>query len=420
MTDLTRRDLLKTAALAAASGALVPRSLRSVFAAPGGGTASPKSMIVLWMAGGPATIDLWDPKPGRPNGGPVHAIETSAPNVAISEYLPKTAKQLKHLSLVRSMKTNEAAHDRGHYLLHTGYEPNPTVRHPAWGSVCSAEIGRRELDLPSYVSLNGASPRAGLLGVAHDPFLVANPKDPLAFVREAGGVDADRGEARAKLLAEHEEAYAGKEDEAAVARREVIARSRRLMRSPLLATFDLNQEKPALRAEYGNTPFGDACLLARRLTEAGVAYCEVVLGGWDTHRDNFNAVSKLSKTLDPAFAALMQDLSDRGRLDKTLVLWMGEFGRTPRVNEFDGRDHFARAWSVAVGGGGIAGGKVVGATDDDGEEVTERPVTASDLLATVSTALGIDPAKENHSLEGRPIKIVKDGSPIRELLLPAS
>jgi hypothetical protein len=412
--NLSRRDLLKTGALAA-TGALLPRSFRSVFAAPGGSTASAKSMIVLWMAGGPATIDLWDPKPGRPNAGPVRAIDTPVPAIQLSEYLPRTAQRVKDFAIVRSLRTTQADHDRGNYLLHTGYDPNPTVRHPGFGAICSSELGK-DLDIPSYISLGGNAPRAGILGVAHDPFVIGNPRDPLAYIREAGGVDAARGAERAQLLEKREEEYAAKDDEAARTRREVLKRARRLMKSPLLEAFDVNKEKPELRAEYGNSPFGDACLLARRLTETGVSYVEVVLGGWDTHRNNFNSVRNLCNTLDPAMAALFKDLKDRGRLDQTLVLWMGEFGRTPRVNEFEGRDHYARAWACAIGGAGIQGGKVVGATDDDGEEVAERPVSAQDLLATCCTALGIDPLKENYSPEGRPIKIVKDGTVVKELL----
>jgi hypothetical protein len=413
--NLNRRELLKTGALAA-TGALLPRSFQSVFAAPGGATATAKSMIVLWMAGGPATQDLWDPKPGRPNAGPVQAIETPVSSIQISEYMPRTATRVKDYAIVRSLKTTQADHDRGNYLLHTGYDPNPTVRHPGFGAVCSSELGKTDLDIPSYICLGGTAPRAGILGVAHDPFVISNPRDPLAYIREASGVDAQRGEERAKLLEKREEEYAAKDDEAARTRREVLKRARRLMKSPLLESFDLGKEKPELRAEYGNTPFGDACLLARRLTEVGVSYVEVVLGGWDTHRNNFQSVRNLCHTLDPAMAALFKDLSDRGRLDKTLVLWMGEFGRTPRVNEFEGRDHYARAWSCALGGAGIQGGKVVGATDDDGEEVTEKPVSAQDLLATCCTALGIDPLKENYSAEGRPIKIVKDGTVVKDLL----
>ncbi len=411
--NLNRRDLLKTGALAA-TGALLPRSMRSVFAAPGGSTASPKSMIVLWLGGGPATIDLWDPKPGRPNGGPVQAIETTVPSIQVSEYLPKSAQRVKDFAIIRSMKTTQADHDRGNYLLHTGYDPNPTVRHPGFGAVCSSEIGRPDFDIPSYISIGGNAARAGILGVAHDPFVVGNARDPLVYIREA--VDAERGSERAKLLEKREEEYAAKDDEAARTRREVLHRSRRLMKSPLLEAFDVSKEKPELRQEYGQTPFGDGCLLARRLTEAGVAYVEVVVGGWDTHRGNFAAVKNLCHTLDPAMAALFKDLKDRGRLDQTLVLVMGEFGRTPRVNEFDGRDHYARAWACAIGGAGIQGGKVVGATDEDGEEVTEKPVSAQDLLATCCAALSIDPLKENYSAEGRPIKIVKDGTVVKDLL----
>jgi hypothetical protein len=420
LIPLSRRDLLKAGAAFAASGLFVPRSLRSVFAAPGGATATPKSMIVLWMAGGPASQDLWDPKPGRPNAGPVQAIETTVPTIQISEYMPKVAQRMKDFSIIRSMKTFQAGHGPGHFLMHTGYEPNPTVTPPGFGAICSSEIGKTDFDIPSYVCLGGDAPRAGILGVGHDPFIVGNPRDPLAFIREASGVDAERGETRAKLLAKREEEYAAKDDEAARTRREVLRRARRLMKSPLLGAFDLGKEKPELRAEYGNTPFGDACLLARRLTEVGVSYAEVVLGGWDTHQNNFGAVRNLCRTLDPAMAALFKDLRDRGRLDSTLVLWMGEFGRTPRVNEFDGRDHYAQAWSTVMGGGGVPGGKVIGATDDDGEQViTDRPVSAPDLLATACSVLGIDYLKENYSAEGRPIKIVKDGNPVRELLAEA-
>jgi len=373
-------------------------------------------MIVLWLAGGPSTLDLWDPKPGRPNAGPVNAIDTAVQNIQISEYLPRTAKRMKDFAIVRSMKTTQADHDRGNYLLHTGYDPNPTVRHPGFGAICSSEIGKADLDIPSYICLGGTAPRAGILGVAHDPFVISNPRDPLAYIREAGGVDEKRGEERAKLLEKREEEYAAKDDEAARTRREILKRARRLMKSPLLESFDLGKEKPELRAEYGNTPFGDACLLARRLTETGVSYVEVVIGGWDTHQNNFQSVHNLCNTLDPAMAALFKDLNDRGRADKTLVLCMGEFGRTPRINEFNGRDHYARAWSVALGGGGIVGGKVIGATDEDGEEVAEKPVSAQDLLHTCCVALGIDPLKENYSAEGRPIKIVKDGTAVKELL----
>jgi hypothetical protein len=415
--DLTRRTLLKGTlgglAGLATSGAIVPSALRQLLASPG--TRDGRSLIILWMAGGPSTIDLWDPKPGRPNGGRFDAIDTDVASVQFSEVLPRCAKRMRDLTVIRSMKTNEAAHERGHYLLHTGYGPNPTVRHPALGAICAAEIGDPNLDLPSYVSIGGTAPGAGLLGVGHDPLLVQNPRDPLAFIREANGVDPARGEARAKLLLEGEEAYRAKDDEAARARRETLSRSRRLMRSPLLQAFDLSKESQALRSEYGGTPFGDSCLLARRLVETGVACVEVVLGGWDTHRKNFEAVRKLSGSLDPAMAGLVKVLKDRGRLEKTLVLWMGEFGRTPRVNEFDGRDHYARAWSVVMAGGGLEGGKVVGGTDEDGEEVVSRPVSAQDLLATVCTSLGVDAAKENISPEGRPIKIVNGGTPLLDL-----
>jgi uncharacterized protein (DUF1501 family) len=190
----------------------------------------------------------------------------------------------------------------------------------------------------------------------------------------------------------------------------------RLMHTPLLEAFDLSKEKPELVQAYGDSQFGKGCLLARRLVERGVACVEVSLGGWDTHQDNFNRVAQNCKALDPGMGTLIKDLNDKGLLKNTLVLWMGEFGRTPKINPNNGRDHFPKAWSLALAGGGIQGGRVIGSTDKDGLEVKERPVTVPDLFATIYAALGVDSKKKNVSPLGRPIQLADNGVAVKELL----
>src|SRR5262249_35275887 len=197
--------------------------------------------------------------------------------------------------------------------------------------------------------------------------------------------------------------------------RTLIGSAAQLVTSPRLKAFDLNQEKDAVRDKYGRNPFGQGCLLARRLIEQGVTFIEVESNGWDTHQDNFNRTKTLTETVDPAFAALLNDLKEHGRLEKTLVIWMGEFGRTPRINGNTGRDHFPRAFNVALAGGGVRGGKVIGATSAEGTEVKERPVSVADLFCTFCHALKINPRKENVSSLGRPIKIVDGGQVVKEL-----
>lgn len=376
-----------------------------------------KSCILLWMAGGPSQLDTFDPKPGKETGGPFKDVATAVTGIHISEHLPKLAAQAKHLAILRSMTTKEGNHDRATYLMHTGYSPQVTVRHPSLGAIVASEIGESEFELPTFVSINGPSADAGFLGPRYNPFVIQNPQKPPENLYPPGGLNASLLDRRMKLLEAVEKDFADSRNAPqSEAHREVYAKSARMMKSPLAKAFDVSREKDALRQQYGMNNFGQGCLLARRLVETGSRFVEVTLGGWDTHKDNFESVKRLSGMLDPAFATLIDDLHQRGMLDETLVVWMGDFGRTPKINGDAGRDHFPRAWSAVLAGGGVKGGRVIGSTDDKGMEVKERPVRTMDLFASIAHTFGIDYAKENVSPEGRPTRLVeKDAKLVQEL-----
>jgi len=375
--------------------------------------------IVLWLAGGASQLETFDPKPGTPQGGPTGAIATRAEGVSIAATLPRLAERMDRVALVRSMSTREGNHQRGRYLLHTGYVPSGTVRHPDLGALICQQKGDPAAALPPYVCVGGAPPGAGVLGPTCAPFAVASALQPIANLGYAQGVDAARFRRRRALLDALEAGFARGRGAAPEAEGHlaVTAKADRLMHSPSLEAFDLEAEPAALRAAYGEGRFGQGCLLARRLIERGVRAVEVELGGWDTHADNFGRTAPLCAQLDAGFATLLGDLAERDLLRTTLVLCLSEFGRTPRINPNEGRDHFARAWSVALAGGPIRGGAVVGATTPDGMEVAARPVTAQDLMATVAHALGLDAARINYTPNGRPIQVVDAaGRVVPELL----
>jgi uncharacterized protein (DUF1501 family) len=392
-------------------------ALGALAQAAAAGQARADHLIVLWMTGGPSQLDTFDPKPGTETGGPFQAIDTAVAGIQVSEHLPQVAKEMRDLAVVRSMTSKEGNHQRARYLLHTGYPPQGTVAHPAFGSVVASERGKPEFDLPNFISIGGPAHSAGFLGVAHAPYVIDSPMRPPENLAAHAGVDRARADARHELLAAVDRSFGlrGGQEEAR-AHGAVYAKAVRMMRSPLAKAFDLTEEKPELRAAYGQNTFGQGCLLARRLVEVGVPVVEVNQNGWDTHRNNFDETKGLMKVLDPGYATLLADLRSRGLLERTLVVWMGEFGRTPRINGNAGRDHFPRAWTAVLGGGGIRGGQVVGATAPDGSEVRDRPVTVPDLFATLCVALGLDPEKENVSPQGRPIAYSDKGKAVAELL----
>ncbi len=384
-------------------------------ALPGFGQA--QRCIILWLNGGPSHLDTFDPKAGHANAGPVKAVKTTVDGVHLSEYLPQLAEQMEHVSLIRSMASREGNHQRARHLLHTGYVPSGTVAHPDLGSLICQQKADASFDMPSYMAINGATPGAGILGVGYAPFNIQDPTKPVENLSYAGGVDRPRFDRRQRLRRAlsraFDESRAGPETRGHEA---VYGKADTLMHSPRTAAFDLEQEPAALRDAYGRGKFGQGVLMARRLIEAGVKVVEVQLGSWDTHQDNFTKVKGLCDQLDPAFATLVRDLRERDLLDSTLVVCMGEFGRTPRINQNEGRDHFARAWSLALAGGGVKGGRVVGATTPDGAEVATRPVTVPELMASVFHAVGVPGDEVNYSREGRPIYVVDgDAAPIGEL-----
>jgi hypothetical protein len=374
--------------------------------------------ILLYMRGGPSQLETFDPKPGVPNGGPTKAIATAVDGIRIAEHWTKVAAAMKDIALIRSMTNREGEHQRATYQLHTGYVPQASVKFPSFGSIVAKELGPQDFDLPHFVSVGPrvATIGSGFLGMKFAPFVVGNPNQlPMntALPRTVTGKRLDR---RLDLLKDLEEDFADAGGKKAVEdHRTLLANAAQMILSPRLKAFDLGQEKDTVRDRYGRTNFGQGCLLARRLVEQGVTFVEVEAPGWDTHQDNFERTKKLSEAVDPAFAALIGDLKDRGRLEKTLIIWMGEFGRTPKINPNKGRDHFPRAFSVALAGCGIKGGRVIGATSDNGMDVKQRPVTVADLFCTYCQALKINPRKENMSGVGRPIKVVDGGQPVKEL-----
>jgi uncharacterized protein (DUF1501 family) len=372
---------------------------------------------VLWLNGGPSHLDTFDPKPGTPNGGPFKAIKTRAPTILLSEHLPLLAEQAHHISVIRGMTSKEGSHQRGRYLLHTGYSPNPTVVHPALGAWVSNKLGDPKSDLPEFVSIGGPSAGGGILGVQNGPFVVLQPGVPPQNISYAPGVGEARFERRKAGLELLEQGFSAETGDVKVdGRRQVYAKAERLMASPNLKAFDLSSETAATTRSYGDSDFGRGCLTARRLLEAGVRYVEVQLDGWDTHKDNFNRTKTLMGQLDPALAGLLRDLDQRKMLSRTLVLCLGEFGRTPKINGNEGRDHYPGAWSAVLAGGGIRGGYVHGQTDQDGSKVVSGNVLVPNLFATVATQLGLNPDASVMSPIGRPIGLTDNGSPIKELV----
>jgi hypothetical protein len=383
--------------------------------------------ILLWMGGGPSQFETFDPKPGTSTGGPTRAIPTAVPGIQIAAGWERLAAEMADVAVIRSMTHKEGEHERASYQLHTGYTPTPAVKHPTLGSLVVSEMAPRETELPQFVRIGSYSAGIGpgLLGPGLAPFNVPTPLAMPKNITLPGGVDSSRLNRRLELVQDLSEDFAEQGGTALVReRQQLLRRAGRMILSKDLEALDVAKEKDAVRERYGKNPFGQGCLMARRLIERGVTFVEVVSGhpeapaAWDTHIDNFNVTAKLMSWTDPAFAALLTDLKERGLLGKTLIIWMGEFGRTPKINDrgpSGGRDHYPNAFSVALAGCGIKGGQVVGATDKQGVEVVERPVSVADLFCTFCRALNINPRKRNLAPGAVPVKIVDGGTAVQEL-----
>lgn len=401
-------------------------------------TDASRHLVILWMAGGPSQMDTFDMKPGTANGGEFREIATSVPGIRISEHLPKIAKWMDHLAIVRNLQTKEGDHGRGTFLVRTGQRPGAPLKYPSFPVALAKELSPSDPMIPDYVSIapqiaiNPAAFGSGFLGPRYQPLTVgaqtafnpqpnARPVDlRVDNLLPASDLASERIRRRREMWEMLQENYGiAERDGAPKAHDTVFRRAMKLSDSELNVAFDLTKEATEVRDRFGPSTFGQGCLMARRLIERGVPVVEVTLGeaglAWDTHANNFQSVKNLSAQLDAGWSSLMEDLSDRGLLESTTFLWIGEFGRTPAINPQGGRDHFPDAWSCVVGGGNIAGGQVLGATSPDGTKVEGDPTSIPEILATISTATGVNPATENTSELGRPIKIV-DAKPLKTLL----
>ncbi len=369
--------------------------------------------ILVWLGGGPSQFETWDPKPGTDNGGKTKAIATAAPGIKVAEHWPKMAELMKDCAIIRSMTSKEGNHERATYQLHTGRAPSGALKYPSIGSVVAQELGEPAAELPNFVSV-GETVGPGFLGIHAAPFVVNSPGELPANI--AMTVSKERMARRLALLkdqnAELSQAGAG---EIAASQQGLYDQAARMVLSPKLKSFDLKNESDKNRDAYGRNSFGQGLLMARRLVESGVPFIEVRKGGWDNHGDIFKAVPQNAGQVDPALAQLIRDLKSRGLLETTLVICMGEFGRTPKVNNKAGRDHYPKAFSALVAGSGIKGGRAIGKTNDNGTEVADRPVSVPDLFQTFCKALKLNPATEMVTPQGRPIKIVDEGKPVNEL-----
>jgi len=378
-----------------------------------------KRVILLWLAGGASQLETWDPKPGRRTGGPFRAINTSVPGVAISELMPKMAQRMNTTAVIRSLNTRNADHGGGTILMETGRATEPGLVFPDLGAMCARELGRADSKVPDYVSMYTETEGRhkggpGFFGARYAPMFLTQGMIPpnIHLPKDLNDRDHQERSDLRRLLARK---FSDSRPNVSVGSHNLAyERVRGIMSSEKL--FDVTQEPQSMRDKYGPTQFGEQCLVARRLVEAGVPFVKVARAWWDSHGQNFETHQELCADLDHCMAALLDDLRDRGLLENTLVLSFGEFGRTPNINPSLGRDHFAAAWSASLAGCGIRGGAVYGKTDADGHKVIDGEAKAGDLFATIFAALGVKHDKEYH-IGARPIPISDFGcKPIKSIL----
>ncbi|MDA1018477.1 MAG: DUF1501 domain-containing protein [Planctomycetota bacterium] len=441
MSELTRRDMLRMAGMSLAGISMsgwMPR-LAQVVAAE---QKRQRHCVLLWMPGGATQTDTFDMKPNHANAGEFKEIATNVAGLRISEHLPKLAAQADKLAIVRSLSTAEGDHNRGTYLMHTGHRPGGPIRFPTMGSSISKAMGSGSAELPNFVSIspytafNNAAFGPGFLGPRHAPLTVgaSNVFQQQTQQNQAGyaelGVDdlatpvgVEQADARLDLWNTLQTGFLEQHASASpISQDTVYRRAIRMMRSEAAKAFDLSTESETVRDAYGRGRFGQGCLMARRLIERGVPFVEISLRGntggalgWDTHAQNFPRVKALSTELDAGWATLMTELQERGLLERTTIIWLGEFGRTPVINRNQGRDHYPRAWTTVLAGGGIKGGQAYGRTSADGTTVEDKKVDVPDVLATLCRAIKVDPEQRNISEVGRPIRIA-EGKAITEIL----
>lgn len=417
-TNFSRRSLLQAASCGSVSylGSFVWSSLLSAQSA----TAKAKSCILIFLEGGPSQIDTFDPKPGAPTAGVFEAIETKLPGVKFAQHVPRLASLADKLAIIRTLTSVEGDHDRAQSLMHTGYRPNPRLEYPALGSTVAWRQTDPTIDAPPFISMNrrfGTS----ILGPQFGPFVIDDMTNPAPSLVLPEGFSDVRMKRRLDAL----DAFNLRFDQRFQTRlgselTRLTHRADRMCNSDVFQPYDPAAEEPELFERYGSSAndgfLARACLAARRFVEAGVKFVEIQYSGWDTHDDNFNQVQNLSASLDAGLSTLIEDLQERGLLDQTLIVCVGEFGRTPKINGGNGRDHFPDLFSALLAGGGIKVGQALGESSQDGTEIKNRPVTVADFHATILTALGVDAAKDYFAPDGRLLKLTDNGKIIPELI----
>lgn len=415
----SRRDFLRVSAATLGLSFAVPGL--SVRAAQSRGAERQKSFLTIWLSGGPSQLETWDPHPGTEIGGGddgVKAIKTTIPDAKIADLYPQTAEQLHHVSLIRSLVSKEGDHERAAYMLHTGYRPAPALIHPSIGAIVTHELPDDKIEIPQFVSIGSSPfpPRGGFLGDKLDAYRIFNPGQNGQNLRP--NVSDKRQQQRLKNLEVVSQSFRkgrGLRVDQTLHQHTVDA-ALRMMTSEQLKAFQVTDEPAAIRDAYGRDAFGTGCLVARRLLEVGVRSIEVSLNGFDSHAKNMEAHVNRAKELDPALASLFKELAERDLLQSTVVLVIGEFGRTPKINPLGGRDHWPTGFSCLIGGGGLSRGNVIGETDPSGQKAQPNdPIEVADLYATVLKTLGVDYAKEVITPIGRPMRYC-EGTPIDRLL----
>jgi hypothetical protein len=410
---LSRRALLK-GTLAAAGGVVMNWGGLTGTTLGGAVRKERKHCILLWMNGGASQFETFDMKPGRPTGGPYRPVASNVPGIPVCELMPKMAKQMDKVAVIRSMRTSEVDHPGGIYLMHTGYRPSATVRFPEVGAIVAKYQGVDGADLPNFIKISSQGDAgAGFLGPKYQPFGLGPEGGLPPF--SVSPIDPAKERRRHELRSFVEDRFAAEShSELAKMHRESYEAARRLQQAR--DVFKIDAEWPKYRDLYGDSEFGKRCLMARKLVEAGVAFVEVGQSSYDAHADNFGWHRGLLPPMEHAWAGLMTDLKDRGLFDRTLIVWTGEIGRTPNINNRAGRDHYVRCWSTALAGCGIKGGQTYGASDADGVEVKDSPVTEGDFFATIYQALSISPRAENRA-GLRPVPLAPFGSEVVTALL---
>jgi hypothetical protein len=427
---LSRRNFLQAGFLGLAGLSLGDLLRVRVAQSAAGKTTRDVSVILVWKGGGPSHLDMWDLKPEAPAEyrGEFKGIDTNVPGIQVSEHLPLSAKQMDKFSILRSVTHPDAGHESASHFLLTGYKPTndiPAQEMPSYGSIVGKQCGSRQAGVPPYVAVPRAprSSAAGYLGAAHNPFSVgSDPNDNNFSVRNLtlpNGLPLSRLEGRRKLL-DTVDGFRREADRTGLmdGLDAFTHKAFDMITSPAAQrAFAMNTEPEKSRERYGRSSMGQSMLLARRLVEAGVTFVTVDAGGWDTHGNNFEELKKRKlPQFDQGWSALLQDLHDRGQLEHTLVMVLGEFGRTPKINSGAGRDHWPGAMSVLMAGGGLKGGQAIGVTDSRAEYPKERPLAPEDVLSTMYYTLGVDQNVEFMNEAQRPLKILNSGEPIRELV----